>query len=130
MYYVYSLSFDGIVFYIGCSKHPFKRFKEHATGNDLATFKVIYNKAKAGVMPVINILHHCDNKNEAFKRERFLIRFHCSINHKLSNTDYNRMDNLLDEHSDRFIAGERKKRIKFDYSSVKIYIDAYINNIV
>ncbi len=128
MYYVYSLSYDGIVFYIGCTKHPFKRFKEHATGNDHCTSAVVYPNVLKGLMPSISILHHCNNRPEAFERERFLIKLYSKLNRRLTNKDYNTLNNtILGEirsHS------SNSERYKFDYTAVEFYINTYINNIV
>lgn len=127
MWYVYELSVEGIIFYIGVTHNPFTRYMQHARSNDVSTHKVthwilIHNKQLD-----FKILFHADNVDEALNYEKTTILSYFNSKHKLCNVDYN-IGNTLDL---PIIGFSPKKRLNKQYvNNIKSYIDQYLSKIL
>ncbi len=96
MYYVYELSYNGKVFYVGCSKHPYQRYKEHCTNVGIQyTYSFIHAILEAGDMPTIEIIFHSVNKSDAISKEHETIYNYIEIGNKLCNRDKNAPHNTI-----------------------------------
>lgn len=124
MYFVYTLSFNNTVFYVGCTKNPYNRYKAHVYCSDPATCNIVYHSTLAGLTLDFKIVHHSNDQYNALHRERFLIRLYSQLNNKLVNMDYNHKDNLLDKE-----LMPKKLRLKRKHSSINNYIKTYLNTI-
>lgn len=57
MYFVYTLSHNGVIFYVGCTKNVRKRYMQHISkGNKQETGNKIRSIIDAGEMPELNII--------------------------------------------------------------------------
>lgn len=96
--YLYALSHNGYVFYIGISRHPHARYMQHCTQGQNYTWDVynyIYWILEAGELPDIHIIDHYENKYDAEEAENLLIRHYSALKHKLCNGDKNPPCNRL-----------------------------------
>lgn len=128
MYYVYELSFDGIIFYIGSTNQPLIRYQQHVSCTDGATHKVIYWIIINNKWPTFKILQHYDNKRDAVNYEYQLLSEYNKLKYKLANIDGNN-GNVLDM---PIVSFSPKPRFKRNYANpVKEYINNYklTNNI-
>ncbi len=74
MDYVYTISYRGVVFYVGSSGQPLNRFYYHVSGNNLYTRFRVYEILKKGNFPKLTIVYHSPDKKEVLKKERELIK--------------------------------------------------------
>lgn len=94
IYYVYSLSHKGSVFYIGISSQPSIRYSQHACCTDSCTAGFIHAMRINHSLPDLNIIYVGD-KCTAQMFERCLINWHASLNNKLCNYEHNPVPNRL-----------------------------------
>jgi hypothetical protein len=88
--FVYSLTYDNCVFYIGCTNNIIKRYKQHLSGADNAyTITKIRLKLDSilerGHFPDMNIIDYLPDK-EAFELESTLIKYISLTGHILDNS--------------------------------------------
>jgi predicted GIY-YIG superfamily endonuclease len=117
-WYLYALTNNDVVFYIGISRFPQERFKQHCGSGDICTSNYVYWMKYNNIMPSILLVDTFNNQRIAELAERSLIRYHALIKHKLCNEEFNPIRN-------RFIncipeKRERLKRFKDGYSSILI----------
>lgn len=93
MYFVYTLSHNGQLFYIGCTKDILLRYQQHLnkSTNKLIRAKIAEILA-AGQMPVLNVLTYT-NKNHAFNIEEVLLKCLTIGGHKVLNSNFVRESN-------------------------------------
>ena len=84
--FVYSLSHNGQVFYIGCTKDIHKRYKQHIkhTWQPTANAKYIADLLQQGIFPEINIIDYLP-ECEAMVKEIVLIKMFNKAGQKLTN---------------------------------------------
>lgn len=91
MRFVYTLTDNGRVFYVGCTKDIHKRYLQHCGTNVLSeTYRYIQNVMIEGRMPQIHIIHYLP-ANEAHFKEAALICLFIGCGQTLCNgtfTDY------------------------------------------
>jgi len=68
MDYVYTISYRGVVFYVGSSGQPLNRFYYHVSGNNLYTRFRVYEILKKGNFPKLTIVYHSPDKKEVLKK--------------------------------------------------------------
>lgn len=74
MFYVYSLSFDGFVFYIGCTGRPESRYRDHYQDPQSACYRLTrYQLATFGNVCRMAILSAFESKQDALIEERRMI---------------------------------------------------------
>lgn len=85
--YIYSLSHEGSVFYIGKTAFPLVRYKQHCscTQNTSDQIKKII---ETGQFPLFRIICHAKGI-EAQVKEREIIRLFCEAGQSLINIDWN-----------------------------------------
>lgn len=96
--YLYTLSYNGYVFYIGISYYPSARYRQHCTkgqNHDWDVYNYIYWILESNCLPDIHIIDHYTSAKEAEKYERLLIRNYVVMHHKLCNNDHNPISNKL-----------------------------------
>ena len=126
MYYIYELSCEGIVFYIGKTIRPLKRYKEHASAIDLSTNRITYWILLHNKKLDFRILFCTGNYTDAFFCESKTIMKYRDIKHKLCNIDYN-TGNTLDL---PIVGCYNKPAINKQYiKEVKQYIDNFNKSI-
>jgi predicted GIY-YIG superfamily endonuclease len=85
-FFVYTLSYDNVIFYIGCSKDVVKRYKVHLACKKYCSLYNFINKIKStGNVPVLNIITFSP-RQEALSIERTLIKCIDIGGQKLLNT--------------------------------------------
>lgn len=92
LYYLYTLSYKGDIFYVGISKDPEARYKQHCgyIGNaGLSPSEFIHWIIENNELPNLTIVNHFNAKSAALIAEYSLIKYFVSINHKLCNLDPN-----------------------------------------
>lgn len=94
VFYVYSLSDNGRVFYIGISRQPAMRYSEHACCADTCTAGYVSVMRMNGILPDFNIIYIGD-KCISHMIERCLIEWHVSLNNKLCNYEHNTLSNRI-----------------------------------
>lgn len=94
-WYVYSLSYQGIVFYIGSTKQPYKRYKEHYSLTHSNTTGIIYLIREKKEYIDFEILFISEDKDQAIRAEYTIIREFAAKKHALCNKDGNTYDNIL-----------------------------------
>ena len=100
MNYIYTLSFDGKVFYVGVTYNPVTRYMCH-----ISSYKklghYIYPFIKKRNYPELNILHHTTDLQKSYDLEKIEI-WNCIKNGvKLINSQYNTPQNILDVKIDK-----------------------------
>lgn len=95
MYYVYTLSFEGSIFYIGSTQYPNQRLQEHLCCQDLCTGKMMHFIRYMGKTPDIKLVFHSGNYTEVLEHEYRLITHYRDIRHPLCNNDGNRQQNII-----------------------------------
>src|ERR1039457_2305380 len=93
-WYLYALTNNDVVFYIGISRFPQERFKQHCGSGDICTSNYVYWMKYNNIMPSILLVDTFNNQRIAELAERSLIRYHALITHKLCNEAKNKMDKL------------------------------------
>lgn len=94
IYYVYSLSYEGYIFYIGISSQPVIRYSQHVCCTDYCTAGYISVIRMECILPEFNIIYIGD-KTEAVLYELCLINYCIALNHLLCNCDLNPINNRL-----------------------------------
>lgn len=94
-WYVYSLSYHGIVFYIGATKQPYTRYKEHYSLTHSNTSGIIYLIREKNEYIDLDILFISDDKDQVIRAEYTIIREFAAQKHALCNKDGNTYDNVL-----------------------------------
>lgn len=95
IWYIYTLSHNGSVFYVGISKNVGKRFRGHLSCQDMCTGDKIYWIRHAGELPTLEILNAVRTQREAEGIETSIIRHLCIMHNKLCNVDINPNYNRL-----------------------------------
>lgn len=127
MYYVYQLSFEGIIFYIGSTNRPLLRYKEHTNCTDAQTTPVIHWIIVNNKLPDFKIIYHCGDRMTAVKYEYALIQQFIDNKYKLSNNDRNTDANRLDL---PVIGYSPRPKLKRNYAKhIQDYINEYNRNI-
>lgn len=85
MYYVYALAFERNVFYIGMTKDPVKRFRDHVNGCTAANRFIRYIVTREGMIPRMDILEAFDNYIAATRAEHKYIQRYSTKYHQLLN---------------------------------------------
>jgi predicted GIY-YIG superfamily endonuclease len=86
IYYLYTLSHNNKVFYIGITKQLELRYQQHCTGSPgTPTCEYIYWIIQDGERPDMNIINHYGTKGAALLAEYTLLRYFISISHKVCN---------------------------------------------
>jgi predicted GIY-YIG superfamily endonuclease len=92
MLFIYSLSCEGNVFYIGRTKHLAKRYKKHLSCSEcLPVHKYISELIKADKTILMNMLYYLPYK-EAVRKEMEVIHLFSKAGHKLCNTTGTHVD--------------------------------------
>ena len=95
MWYLYTLSNNGYVFYVGISTNLLSRYKYHCTSRFETTHKYICTIKQDGRLPELTILNTFPSQMCAESAEIALINHFSSISHKLCNDDRNPAQNRL-----------------------------------
>lgn len=99
MWYLYTLSYKDIEFYVGISKDPVSRFRQHKSGVNwcAGTTEYIYWIIEEGDYSLlkVNIITHFGKKEWAILGEAALIKYFVSKGQKLCNIDGNIASNIL-----------------------------------
>jgi len=88
--YVYSLTHDGSVFYIGCTEDLSKRYMQHLADSKKGTIpvnKYIKQMLDNSIYPEVNIICYLP-KNEAIIKEAQLLLLMTDIGHNLTNRQF------------------------------------------
>lgn len=93
--YVYTLSFEGNIFYIGSTKHPSQRLQEHLYCQDLCTGRLMHWIRYMGKTPDVKLVFSSTDCNEVAAYEYKLIYHYRDIRHPLCNVDGNRPQNVI-----------------------------------
>ena len=87
--YVYSLSHNNAVFYIGCAKDLKERYKGHVYHRQpTEVSKYIFSLLDSGEYPQMNIMYYLPEE-EAFKKESELIELFAKSGQYLLNSQWN-----------------------------------------
>lgn len=89
MNYIYTLSANGIVFYVGCSKMPITRFSNHITGKDKSTTHIINTHFKNKVSVELCIVGHNEDRALALITEKSFIEKYAGMGYILANYSHN-----------------------------------------
>ncbi len=73
VYFVYSLSYNGIPFYIGSTCNVITRYSNHAAGNNNNTRDIVLLNLKKCVIPSIKIIFHSSNRKDVLNKEYEII---------------------------------------------------------
>jgi hypothetical protein len=112
-WYLYTLSDKGKVFYVGMSAYPASRYQQHCTNTACCrAYHYIHWMLERGEYPDMNIVWHFNSRADARFAEEVLVRQFASMGHKLCNTDYNPIYNVLIT----CIPNTKRKRHKSGYS--------------
>lgn len=110
MKYVYCLTYNGKIFYIGCAENMRKRYYQHTKINTLTLVgKYIKEIIKKGELPDMRLLDYLPAK-EAFKLECTLIQVFIDSGIELLNSQFN-MSLALPPHT-RVIGKNLKDMLK------------------
>ncbi len=132
MYYIYTLSYDNNVFYVGCTKHPLSRFINHMGGNTPATRYIIYKHTVSGILLDFDIVQHSRSKKKALIFERELILNLANAGVKLVNRVKNPDHNLLTVRKPINFNRKASFIYRFDGGAMKnicSYINKYVKRI-
>lgn len=123
LWYIYTLSDNGKVFYVGISKNINQRYRNHLSTQDLCTGNIIYWMRRDDKLPGLEILSATNGQKSAAIAETAIIRQLCIMGNKLCNVDINPIYNRIIT-CNPYPNRERLKRI--DKSIVpSILSDAY-----
>lgn len=127
MWYLYTLAYKDIEFYVGISKDPVSRFAQHKSGVNwgIGTTEHIYWIIEEGDYShlKVNIITHFGKKEWAKTAEDALIKYFVSKGHKLCNIDGNIASNILitcrpmNSYKRRIKMPEHILKIKEEYSA-------------
>ena len=95
LWYLYTLSHRGNVFYVGVSQDLLNRYKSHCTEMYGRCYNTIHWIKQDGELPDLNILNSFASIYDAWMAEMSLIRHFVTIKHKLRNIDCNAPFNIL-----------------------------------
>lgn len=74
MYYIYSLSFNEVPFYIGMTNSPIERYRGHYYFNDCLTYNYVrYNLITHNKVATMKLICYCEAKQQALQIEEFCI---------------------------------------------------------
>jgi hypothetical protein len=117
MWYLYELSYKGIVFYVGISKKPIDRYKQHcALQHDTTKGVIALIRDTTGDLPSYNIIHGSIDKVLIMGMESDLIFSYAKIKHGLCNIEHNTKDNVLC--CTHKIVSKPKGRFKYNQSVI------------
>jgi len=93
MYYIYSLSFNGIPFYVGMTNNPVMRYRGHYYWTDCKTYNYIrFNLRAYNKYADMKVICKCETKDEALFIESRTINFLWRAGFLLLNKDHNNAD--------------------------------------
>lgn len=92
-WYLYTLSDNDGVFYVGITESIWNRYAQHCTINGGICSPHIYWIRLNGELPKLTIINSFQDKFTALNSEDSLIYYFSSINHKLFNIDKNQLKN-------------------------------------
>jgi hypothetical protein len=118
LYFVYELSYKGIVFYVGQTIAPFQRYSAHCTG-DIATWCIINLIREKGDIFEFKIVYICDTERQSLFRERSLIELYVKLKIALCNCEYNPKENQITYY---YRYDWRVPRKKLNHDKIKEYI--------
>ncbi len=96
MYYIYTLSFNGIPFYVGMSKQPYKRYREHYVFSDCKPYNYVrYNLMTFGKLATMDIILCAESFKEAIDIEAKCIFSLYKAGFILLNTAHNYVHSFL-----------------------------------
>jgi len=95
VWYLYTLSKDGTVFYVGITRNVKNRYRGHLSCQDMCTGNTIYWMRQEGSLPGLEIIHCVRTQKEAEIAESAVIRQLCLMGNKLCNVDINPAYNRL-----------------------------------
>ena len=127
MHYVYTLSFNNTVFYVGCTKNAMARYLGHLQCDTEQTKYFIHKMLlKHKKPPVLKIVFHSKKREKALNYEKTLIKYYAGISHKLANIHGNNKSNIIPfEKIDNF-KKEFYFEFRYDHKTSK-NITSYIN---
>jgi hypothetical protein len=73
MYFIYSLSFNGVPFYVGKTINPITRLIAHKSNSQTSTYNIIRNNRINGIYPELNILYHTKSASVIKEKEKYFI---------------------------------------------------------
>lgn len=88
MWYVYTLSIDGIILYVGMSKNPAQRYRDHYTDGLSKCFWIMRYLALNKRILNMNIIHGYLTKATVLHMERQYINAYSKLLYLLNNETY------------------------------------------
>jgi hypothetical protein len=98
MYFVYELSYQGIVFYVGSTNHPVQRAGTHLTGLDTATWRIISLIREKKELPDFKIAGIYERADLCARCEYQLIQYYANNGVALCNIEGNKAGNIINIH--------------------------------
>lgn len=96
MYYVYSLSFNGLIYYIGVTKQPDKRYINHYCDTCSAVYKVNrYVLNTQSLLCDMNLIHAYKSKRTAFMMEEYYIKAYRKMYFLVNDLSYTYFEHLI-----------------------------------
>lgn len=91
MYYIYSLSFNEIPFYVGMTNNPVMRFRGHYYWEGCLTYNYLrYNLIAQNRTPKMQLVCYCETRNQALELEAKCITLLSQAGFNLLNDRYHR----------------------------------------
>ena len=123
MFYIYTLSLKGRIFYVGCSADPVTRYKTHYHDSLSKCYDLIrYWLKEHDTTMVMNIIDCYDNKIHAFYKENMYIDKYNAIYPLLNNQHHPWLYTRAFVRIDKLITSGR---IENEIQSVKNQIENY-----